>query len=69
MKHLVYVILASVILFSCTEQTKKFDKDLKYIKKWVPELDSFDYPQPIVEHDFARKRALEVYKKAATSKK
>lgn len=51
-------------VFSPKLQTEKFDKDLKYIKKWVPELNSFDYPQPIVDHDFARKRVLEVYKKA-----
>ena len=55
-------------IFNPTEQAKKFDKDLKYIKKWVPELDSFDYPQPIVEHSFARKRALEEYTKAAKKK-
>jgi deoxyribodipyrimidine photo-lyase len=51
-------------VFNPRLQTEKFDKDLKYIKKWVPELNSFDYPQPIVDHDFARKRVLEVYKKA-----
>ena len=56
-------------IFNPTLQAKKFDKDLKYIKRWIPELDSFDYPQPIVEHEFARKRALEAYKKAANSKK
>ncbi len=55
-------------IFNPTEQAKKFDKDLKYIRKWVPELDSFDYPQPIVEHSFARKRALEEYTKAAKKK-
>ncbi len=55
-------------IFNPAEQVKKFDKDLKYIRKWVPELDSFDYPQPIVEHSFARKRALEAYTKAAKTK-
>jgi deoxyribodipyrimidine photo-lyase len=44
-------------------QTQKFDPELKYIKKWVPEYDQLTYPRPIVEHDFARKRCLEVYKK------
>jgi deoxyribodipyrimidine photo-lyase len=51
-------------VFNPTLQTQKFDKQLEYIKKWVPELNSFDYPQPIVDHEFARKRVLEVYKKA-----
>lgn len=49
-------------------QTQKFDPELKYIRKWVPEFvhrtpfgEELIYPQPIVEHDFARKRCLEVY--------
>jgi len=45
-------------------QTKKFDGEFKYIRKWVPEFEGNDYPAPIVEHDFARKRCLEVYSKA-----
>ena len=48
-------------IFNPRLQTEKFDKELKYIRKWIPELDSFDYPAPIVDHDFARKRCLEVY--------
>lgn len=51
-------------IFNPRLQTEKFDKQLKYIRHWVPELDSFDYPKPIVDHDFARKRCLEVYAKA-----
>jgi len=31
--------------------------------KWVPEFLSASYPKPIVEHTFARNRALETYKK------
>lgn len=45
-------------------QTKKFDANLKYIRKWVPEFEDATYPAPVVEHDFARKRCLEVYSKA-----
>ena len=51
-------------IFNPTEQIKKFDKDLKYIKKWIPELETQYYPQPIVEHKFARERCLKVYKEA-----
>jgi deoxyribodipyrimidine photo-lyase len=51
-------------IFNPTEQIKKFDKDLKYIKKWIPELQTLDYPQPIVDHKFARERCLRVYKEA-----
>jgi deoxyribodipyrimidine photo-lyase len=51
-------------VFNPTLQTEKFDKDLKYIKKWVPEFQEFNYPPPIVVHEFARKRVLDVYAKA-----
>jgi len=50
-------------IFNPRLQTEKFDKDLKYIRHWIPELDSFEYPSPIVEHTFARNRCLEVYGK------
>jgi deoxyribodipyrimidine photo-lyase len=50
-------------IFSPKLQTERFDPKLVYIKKWIPELNTFDYPRPIVDHDFARKRCLEVYKK------
>jgi deoxyribodipyrimidine photo-lyase len=45
-------------------QTQKFDPQLTYIKKWVPEFQEFNYPKPIVEHEVARKRCLEVYGRA-----
>ncbi|WP_162128280.1 cryptochrome/photolyase family protein [Flavobacterium phycosphaerae] len=51
-------------IFNPTEQIKKFDKDLAYIKKWVPELNTLDYPLPIVDHKEARERCLVTYKKA-----
>jgi deoxyribodipyrimidine photo-lyase len=51
-------------IFNPYEQTKKFDAKLQYIRKWVPEFEGFDYPQPIVDHKFARERVLATYKKA-----
>jgi deoxyribodipyrimidine photo-lyase len=51
-------------VFSPQAQMLKFDPDLIYVKKWVPEYGTSAYPRPIVDHDFARKRCLEVYKKA-----
>jgi len=51
-------------IFNPSEQVKKFDKDLKYIRKWVPELEEMDYPAPIVDHKEARERCLRVYKAA-----
>jgi deoxyribodipyrimidine photo-lyase len=51
-------------VFNPTLQTEKFDKDRVYIKKWVPEFGALTYPEPIVVHAEARKRALEVYMRA-----
>lgn len=54
-------------IFSPQRQTEKFDPKLTYIRQWVPELETFDYPPPVVDHDTARKRCLETYKKALQS--
>lgn len=51
-------------IFNPTEQIKKFDKELKYIKKWIPELETLHYPKPIVDHKEAREKCLRVYKTA-----
>ena len=50
-------------IFNPMEQFKKFDKNQDYVKKWVPEFGTDSYPEPIIEHKFARNRALEAYKK------
>lgn len=55
-------------VFNPELQMKKFDPELKYVKKWVPEYDSLQYAQSeIVPHKVARKRALDVYKRTLKS--
>lgn len=51
-------------VFNPTEQARKFDPQGKYIRHWVPEIDTLDYPRPMVEHSMARNRALAAYKEA-----
>ena len=51
-------------IFNPALQAKRFDPAFEYIMQWVPEFQSEDYPAPIVEHVFARERALRVYKEA-----
>ena len=51
-------------IFNPTSQQQKFDKEFKYIRKWVPEFDTPDYPAPMVDHKFARERCLKTYKEA-----
>lgn len=48
-------------IFNPYEQLKRFDPKGVYVKRWVPEMQKPNYPKPIVEHKFARLRALERY--------
>jgi deoxyribodipyrimidine photo-lyase len=49
-------------IFNPYSQQIKFDRNQEYIRKWVKNLEKPDYPRPIIDHDFARKRAIEVYR-------
>jgi deoxyribodipyrimidine photo-lyase len=51
-------------VFNPTSQQEKFDKNFTYIKKWVPEFGTSEYPKPIIEHKYARERVLDRYKQA-----
>jgi deoxyribodipyrimidine photo-lyase len=51
-------------VFNPTLQLEKFDQQGKYIHRWIPELNTSQYPKPIVEHTFARNRAINTYRKA-----
>ncbi|MNK05479.1 Deoxyribodipyrimidine photo-lyase [compost metagenome] len=55
-------------IFNPTSQQERFDPKFEYIKKWVPEFGTDRYPEPIVEHKWARERVLERYKKALNTK-
>ncbi len=50
-------------IFNPITQADKFDKDKKYIKKWVPEYETKKYTAMIVDHKLARERCLQTYKK------
>ncbi len=54
-------------IFNPESQVEKFDKDKAYIKEWVKEYGTDDYPEPMVVHKEARERALETYKKAVSN--
>ncbi|MGE0566373.1 MAG: deoxyribodipyrimidine photo-lyase [Bacteroidia bacterium] len=49
-------------IFNPIEQQKKFDPDFNYVKKWVKEFGTNNYPEPIVDHAEARKKTLALYK-------
>ena len=48
-------------IFNPSEQLKKFDRELSYVRRWLPEYDSPAYPKPMIDHAFARQRCLSVY--------
>jgi len=51
-------------IFNPESQLKKFDKETKYVKKWVPEYGTDNYVAPMVDHKMARERCLATYKVA-----
>ena len=55
-------------IFSPDTQQKRFDPKQEYIRKWVENIDKSDYPERIVDHDFARQRAISVYKSGIKKK-
>jgi deoxyribodipyrimidine photo-lyase len=46
-------------IFNPATQAAKFDPDDAYVRRWVPDFGTAEYPVPIVEHAEARRRALE----------
>jgi deoxyribodipyrimidine photo-lyase len=54
-------------VFNPVTQQLKFDRNKDYIRKWVENIDKSDYPQPMIDHGFARKRVIEAYKSGLES--
>ena len=48
-------------VFNPTLQGERFDPDGAYVRRYVPEVGTPDYPAPIVDHDAERKEALARY--------
>jgi deoxyribodipyrimidine photo-lyase len=51
-------------VYSPQTQLETYDPQLEYVKRWLPELGTADYPKPIVEHKFARQRAIDTLRAA-----
>jgi deoxyribodipyrimidine photo-lyase len=50
-------------VFNPETQQQKFDPDGVYVRKWVSEAGTSQYPRPMVDHKLARERAIVTYKK------
>ena len=53
-------------IFNPMTQVDKFDKDKKYIKEFIPEYGTDNYPDKMVDHKEARERCLKTYKEAVS---
>ena len=51
-------------IFNPFTQQKKYDKEFKYVKRWIDDFNEDDYLEYIVDHKQARERALICYKSA-----
>jgi deoxyribodipyrimidine photo-lyase len=49
-------------IFNPSSQEKRFDQNGEYVRSWVPEYGNSCYPEKIVDHEFARQRALQTYR-------
>jgi deoxyribodipyrimidine photo-lyase len=45
-------------VFNPTLQRERFDRDERYVRRWIPELGTVSYPDPIVDHKAERVRAI-----------
>jgi deoxyribodipyrimidine photo-lyase len=54
-------------VFSPEAQAQKFDKDERYIRRWIPEYGTKAYPNPMLDHKEAARRCLMVFKDAVAT--
>ena len=48
-------------VFNPVTQQEKFDKNHEYIRRWIPEFGSSAYPAPMIDHKYARERAIKAF--------
>ncbi|GIX42218.1 MAG: deoxyribodipyrimidine photo-lyase [Leptospiraceae bacterium] len=48
-------------IFNPVLQQKKFDPELKYCKKWIPELGTKKYPKPMVDHKKQKEEFIKLF--------
>ena len=54
-------------IFNPTAQERKFDPDRTYVQRWVAEVDTPAYPEPIVDHAEARAISLAAFARARSA--
>lgn len=52
-------------IFNPSTQAQRFDPKNEYINHWLPEWNTSAYAEPVIEHRFARERAIRIFKEYA----
>lgn len=55
-------------VYSPERQQEQYDADFAYAWQWLPEFGTCEYPKPIVDHKFARERAIATFRAAYQAK-
>jgi len=55
-------------VFNPVLQAEKFDADGAYVRRWVPDVDTVEYPEPIVDLRASREEALAAYEVVKAAK-
>lgn len=55
-------------VFNPDAQQKKFDPRMEYIRKWAGDTEKSSYPAKIIDHEFARQRAIQTYRSGIKKK-
>lgn len=56
-------------VFNPALQAKRFDPKQTYIRRWVPEIETSRYPEPMVDHVEAREHVIKTYKAALSNRR
>ena len=51
-------------VFNPVAQQRRYDPNLTYCRRWIPELDTRDYPRPMVDHSRASEEFIRRFQKA-----
>lgn len=55
-------------IFNPDTQQKKYDREMEYTKRWVGNTDKSSYPEKMIDHNYARERAISTYRESLTRK-
>ncbi|WP_084105515.1 deoxyribodipyrimidine photo-lyase [Demequina sp. NBRC 110056] len=51
-------------IFNPHAQLERFDPHQRYVQRWIPELDTPEYPEPMLDHKAERETTLRLHKQA-----